>query len=213
MKIEIIKIADLKFAEYNPRFMSDAIKKQLKKSIEKNGFLQPIIVNCHPDRKNIIIGGHQRVEIAKEMGWTEVPAVFHSKTLREEKVANLALNKIDGNWEKEKLGPMIFELKGTDMSMATGFSDVEQSQILDGMMSPFELDSGVEPPEPKVPASKIGEVYELGNHRLICGDSTKPETFEKLLQGEKINMIFTDPPYNVNYHSRGGGLKMRAKKI
>lgn len=199
----MMPIDALQFADYNPRQMPADMMDKLKRSLKENGFVQPVVINSHPERKNVIIGGHQRVAAARALEITEVPCIFIEKNPKAEKALNLALNKIDGQWVDDKLGGIIAELKGDDV--LTGFSETETSKILDNMMSPFDLEDDEDEEElPDEPISKPGEIYELGQHRLICGDSTKPETYEKLLGGLKADMIFTDPPYNVNYHSRGG---------
>lgn len=207
MKTIMTQIDQLDPAGYNPRTMPDSEMEALKLSIEKNGFIQPVICNSNPDRKNIIIGGHQRVTAAKAMGWTEVPVVFVDKTLEEEKALNLALNKIDGRWQDDKLAEIINDLKSSDLMAMTGFQDNETSKILDSIMDPFTIEDEEDDELPDEPISKAGEIYELGQHRLICGDATKKETYEQLIKGETIDMVFTDPPYNVNYHSRGKNLR------
>lgn len=103
MKIVLKKISDLRSAGYNPRTMSDEQRKQLKESIERFGFQQPVIVNVHPKRNNFIIGGHQRIEIAKELGMEEVPCVEVNLSLKQEREFNVRLNKNTGEWDPAAL--------------------------------------------------------------------------------------------------------------
>lgn len=207
MQVQLIPIEQLNMAEYNPRIMPAAEMEALKKSLKLHGFVQPVVINSNPDRKNIVIGGHQRIRAAKELCIESVPCVFVEKTEEEEKILNLALNRIDGQWDEKKLGELIYDLRGSDIFSASGFTETETSKILDSLMSPFDLSPDDEEEElPEEPISQRGEVYELGEHRLICGDSSDPEIIEKLMNGEKADMIWTNPPYNVNYHSTGDTL-------
>lgn len=217
-----IKIRDLKRADYNPRIMPDSEMAALKTSIKTFGFVEPIVVNSHPDRHGVLIGGHQRlsaleqiiasgiipngIEESNEPGVYLVPVSFVTLSLEDEKLLNLALNKIKGKWDEEKLAGLIIALKEDPHIPASGFREDEISRILDQTL---DDDKNEEEPidETKEARSKLGEIYELGPHRLICGDSTDPETYRALLGTEKADMIFTDPPYNVDYHSRGEKLK------
>lgn len=226
MTIEKIKVADLKTADYNPRIMPDIELKALKDSIRTFGFVEPVVVNKYPERLNVLVGGHQRIAALQQMasggekiegtemidGALWVPAIFVNLNLEHEKALNLALNKIRGKWDDDKLAGIISGLKESDVMPATGFREDEISRILDGLMS----DDDSEPDEgddlPPEALSKPGEVYDLGPHRLICGDSTNPATYEKLLGNERASMVFTDPPYNVAYKSRGAGLKDQGKE-
>lgn len=208
-----IKIKDLRRAEYNPRTMPDAEMQALKQSIKAWGFVEPVVVNQHEcpdcgDRKNVLVGGHQRTTAADAIGMEEVPAVYVDLHLEQEKLLNLALNKIRGKWDEDKLAVLITELRSAPELPATGFRDDEVSRILDQTMDTPELEEeGDGGGIGKEPRSKPGVIYQLGEHRLICGDATEPETFARLLEGEKADMIFTDPPYNVAYKSRGEHLK------
>ena len=217
-----IKIRDLKRADYNPRIMPDSEMSALKTSIKTFGFVEPIVVNSNSERYGVLVGGHQRLSALEaiiasgtipaginesdEQGIYMVPASFVDLSAEDEKLLNLALNKIKGKWDEEKLSAIIISLKEDPHIPASGFREDEISRILDQT-----LDDDKEEEEPiddtKEPRSKVGEIYELGPHRLICGDSTDPETYRALLGKEKADMIFTDPPYNVNYHSRGEKLK------
>ncbi len=219
---QAIKISDIKRADYNPRIMPDAEMAALKMSIKDYGFVQTIVVNISKDRYGTLIAGHQRLTAVEsliasgiipkgiieteEKGVYLIPAFCVDLSFKDEKILNLGLNKIEGKWDEEKLYKVIFSLKEDPHIPASGFREDEISRILDQMLSDDEAE---EDPidETKEARSKIGEIYELGPHRLICGDSTDPEVYRALLEKEKANMVFTDPPYNVNYHSRGEKLK------
>lgn len=219
------KIGDLKRAEYNPRFMPDGEMQALKKSIEQWGIVEPIVVNIHKDRYGVLVGGHQRVTAIEQLiargihprgieqtpeGGFYVPVVTVELPIEEEKLLNVALNRIKGKWDEDKLYELILGVKENPLIPATGFAEDEISRILDqGIdMDPEEESISL----PLEPISKPGEVYNLGLHRLICGDSTDPLTYEKLLEAEKADMIWSDPPYNVAYKSRGGGLADQGKE-
>src|SRR3989344_4579583 len=216
-----IKITELRRAEYNPRIMLENEMSALKTSIKTFGFVESVVVNTHTcdqcgDRKWVLVGGHQRTTAVEELvaqgeaikgietkdGVALIPANLVDLHFPEEKLLNLALNKIKGKWDEKKLFEIILELKESPSIPASGFRDDEISRILDQTLDDEEGDEG-----DKEPRSKLGEIYELGSHRLICGDSTDPETYKKLLGDEKADMVFTDPPYNVNYKSRGNKLK------
>lgn len=223
METTKIKLKDLRRAEYNPRIMPDSEMSALKESIKTFGFVESVVVNTHScslcgDRKNILVGGHQRT-LAIEALWANreqikgidtegdeayIPANLVDLHLEQEKLLNLALNKIKGKWDEKKLSDIIVELKESPYIPASGFRDDEISRILDQTLEDEETDE--EETEDTEPRSKLGEIYDLGPHRLICGDSTDPDTYRLLLGENRADMVFTDPPYNVNYKSRGAKL-------
>jgi len=235
MQITAIKTKELRRAEYNPRIMPAQEMAALKSSIKTFGFVEPVVVNQHQceacgDRRNILVGGHQRITAIDELTaagevpkgiigdgllengqpvpteW-QVPAMPVDLHITDEKLLNLALNKIKGRWDETKLTEIIIELKESPHIPASGFKEDEISRILDHAL-PDEMEGENEGGEKKEYRSKRGEIYELGGHRLICGDATDPATYQKLLGDLKADMVFTDPPYNVNYHSRGKKLKI-----
>ena len=211
MDIQMIPPSELKAADYNPRTIDEKEMAALKRSIQELGFVENIVANKHEGRENIIIGGHQRWRAATELGIEKVPVFFVDLDTEKEKILNLALNRISGEWDESKLGEIIYGLKENDMIRASGFGEDEISKIIDGLMlEPDKEDD--ETPELEEPSSKLGEIYQLGKHRLICGDCTDPSVWEKLLEGEKVDLVFTDPPYNVNYHSRGGNLNSKGNE-
>jgi len=190
MEVLQIPITDLKPNEKNPRKIKKKELESLKRSIKEFGFQEPVIANKHKDRENIIIGGHQRVKAAQAMGWETVPVVYVDLPKDKEETFNLALNKISGDWDEEKLAIMLKELleQENDISL-TGFEEPEVDKILDR----YEKDKAKEaeidkaPPIPATPKTKPGDVWTLGNHKLVCGDSTKPEDFTKLMGKEKAD--------------------------
>jgi DNA modification methylase len=207
-KYPTITISSLRFAEYNPRKVSRSVIEQLKRSLSEFGCPVPIVINTHKSRKNVVVGGEKRVRAATELGWTEVPYSTVSLPLEKEKALNLALNKIEDQWDEEKLAQVITELTQSDFDVSiTGFNEVEVSNLLDTTML---LDAEDEKPwdtEEELkkisdPISKYGEVYQIGPHRLMCGDSTNPEDVKKLMGDKVADMVFTDPPYNVAHTSK-----------
>ena len=192
--MEIINktIDSLIFAEYNPRQLTDEQYQQLKDSITRFGLVDPIIVNQHQDRKNIIVGGHQRTRVAKKLGIEEVPCVFVSLPYEKERELNVRLNKNTGGWDYDILADM-FEL---DELIDWGFKEEE----LVGFDADIEVEGNIdddEIPEEVEPVCKLGDIWELGSHKLLCGDSTVKENVELLLDGNKADMVFTDPPYGL----------------
>lgn len=219
--METIKITDLKPAEYNPRRISDEDYQKLKNSISTFGLVDPIIVNL----KNMhIVGGHQRYDVLLEehmldndflaelpmIRLGDVGFVFTDTNLSiadddHEKALNLALNKISGEWDEQKLQPLLEELELSPIDIQlTGFSEPELEELnIDNTEETGEgvvEDDYVEPEELETDIEH-GDLFRLGNHYLCCGDATIEEDVERLLAagGErKVDLLFTDPPYNVN---------------
>lgn len=160
---------------------------QVAASIKEFGFNQPIVV----DKDNVIIVGHGRYEAAKLLGLTEVPVIVADLPKEKANAYRLADNKLnESEWD---MNLVIEELKSLDLDMVelTGFST-------DLLIEP-DANDDVVPELPEEPTSKLGDLYILGNHRVLCGDSTKIEDVERLMDGKKADMVFTDPPYNVDY--------------
>ena len=196
-----IKIKDLKLSKYNPRKISDEELERLKKSLKEFGFIQDVVIN----KDNTVISGHQRIKAWEQLGNDTVPTVKINIDKTKEKALNLAMNKISGEWDAEKLYEMINDLKISDDLQFTGFEDKEISKILDNF-SEEEVEDEDEVMKDileskKESKIKLGDIFQLGDHRLMCGDSTKMEDIEKLTKGEKMDMVWTDPPYNVDYES------------
>ena len=210
MKIEKKKVTELLPAEYNPRKdlkPGDAEYEKLKKSLEEFGYVEPVIWNKTTGK---VVGGHQRLKVLIEMGITEIDCVVVEMDEEKEKALNIALNKISGDWDKEKLALLIADLQGADFDVSlTGFEPAEiddlfKDSIVDGLK---DDDFDVEGELKKPAITKQGDVWLLGRHRVLCGDSTKAESFDVLMDGKKANLVLTDPPYNVNYEGSAGKIK------
>jgi DNA modification methylase len=194
MKIVNRKIKDLIRAEYNPRELTKDQYNHLKDSLLRFGVVDPVIVNKHPDRDNIIIGGHQRSKVWEDMGNDKIPTVELSLTLDKEKELNVRLNKNTGQFDMDMLANH-FDTSdllewGFDEGELVGFDALE----LEAEEDEFDVpDGGID--TDIVP----GDLFEIGEHRLLCGDSTNSDALEKLMGDERADMVFTDPPWNVNY--------------
>lgn len=186
MLIETKKVTDLLPAEYNPRKElkpGDAEYEKLKRSIEQFGYVEPVIWNKTTSR---VVGGHQRLRVIMDMGITEVECVVVEMPEDKEKALNIALNKISGEWDKDKLALLISDLQGTDFDVSlTGFEPAEIDDLFKDTLKDGVKDDNfnVEEELQKPTFSKAGDLWMLGRHRLVCGDSTKPETFELLMNG------------------------------
>lgn len=201
MNIQKINIEKLKPAEYNPRKDLKPVDEEyqkIKKSLLEFGYVAPIIINSDMT----VIGGHQRLKVLQELGFENVECNVVDLDKTKEKALNIALNKISGEWDNDKLEELLVELKETDINMdITGFSFDEVDDILKDITGSkeddFDIDEALE--EMDEPTTKEGDVWILGKHRLICGDSTKKEDVLKLMNNEIADLIVSDPPYNVNY--------------
>ncbi|MCX5705999.1 MAG: DNA modification methylase [Candidatus Omnitrophica bacterium] len=204
MEIKRINISQINPAAYNPRKdlkPGEPEYEKLKTSLESFGYVDPIIWNS---RTGNLVGGHQRLKVLVAQGLTEVEASVVDLSLEREKALNLALNKVQGEWDEDKLAVLLVELQQLpdfDVGLI-GFDLPEISEILDRQEEAkedgFDLDNELE--KTGEPITKPGDLIELGPHRLLCGDSSKPEDIAKLLGGKKVSLIFTDPPYNVDYY-------------
>lgn len=201
MNIQKIQTDKLIPATYNPRKdlkPSDAEYIKIRNSIENFGFVSPLIIN----KDMTVIGGHQRLKVLKELGFTEVECIIVDLDKTNEKALNIALNKIQGEWDEAKLEELLQELKLQDFDTdLTGFDFDEVDEMLKDMNGSkedeFDIDAAYE--EIKEPITKPGDIWILGKHRLMCGDSTSKEDVEKLMNNRKSNMVFTDPPYLMNF--------------
>jgi len=205
LSIQQVKIGDLKPSEYNPRSWNEDTTEQLTESIKRFGLVDPILVNGSLQRKNIVIGGHFRLKVAKDLGLTEVPVVYLDIPEEEkERELNLRLNKNQGDWDWDLLSEF-------DESLLDdiGFSSEELDSIFDiDVDEPenFDLEKELKKLDIKKVKAKKGDIYKLGDSRLMVGDSTIPEDFDKLMNGESADMCMTDPPYILDYlHAKRGG--------
>ena len=194
MKIDDVDISILKLAEYNPRKLSETQEAALKQSLTIFGFVDPIVVNNHPDRANVIVGGHQRVKVWQKMGNTTVPAFYVTLDKAQERELNVRLNKASGEWDWN----ILQEFFKKDELLNWGFTEDDLYGRFKDKTTGYDDAPGL----PNTPKTKPGDQYELGPHRLMCGDSTGDDV-KRLMAGEQADMIFTDPPYNINYSGRG----------
>lgn len=160
--------------------------------------VDPIIANSAPERKNIVIGGHFRLKCAGELGYSKVPVVYVSiPEIEKEKELNLRLNRNLGAWDYDVLAEF-----DEALLQDIGFDSKEIDKIFHSMTEEDAFDVEAELEKVAEPRSKAGEIYELGRHRLMCGDSTNKGDVEKLMAGGLADMVFTDPPYGVNYEGK-----------
>lgn len=213
MVLENWKLCDLKPAEYNPRKAltpEDEEYQKIKRSIEQFGYVDPIIINSD----GTIIGGHQRHTVLTDLGYETADVVVVDLDKKDEKALNVALNKISGEWDEVALRDLLTELDLGDYDITlTGFSHQELDDLIElTAFEPevsnddFDADAAYEESKQNDPIIKPGEVWQLGNHRLMCGDSTSLSDMQKLIGSEMMDLIITDPPYGVNYESKAAEL-------
>ena len=180
---------------------------KLRASLREFGFINPVII----DRDYGVIAGHGRILAAKEEGIREVPCVFADHLTEAQKKAYIIADNrmaMDAGWDEELLRVEIEALQGMDFDpLLTGFDEKELAALFDDGAEAKDDDFDVDEELEKPVFSKTGDVWTLGRHRLVCGDSTKAETYEILMQGKKANLVVTDPPYNVNYEGTAGKIK------
>ena len=212
MLVEKWKISDIKAAEYNPRKRlqpEDPEYQKILRSINEFGYVDPIIIN----RDGTIIGGHQRHTVLTDIGYTEIDVVVVDLDKQKEKALNIALNKISGEWDEVKLKDLLVDLDLGDFDISlTGFDKKELEDLVEKLViqegaseDDFDADEAYE--EAAEPVSKRGDVWILGRHRLMCGDSTEQADLETLMNGEVVDLVITDPPYNVNYGDKADFLE------
>jgi DNA modification methylase len=206
MVIQTLPVDKLVPADYNPRKdlkPGDPEYEKLKRSLSEFGYVEPVIWNQNTGH---VVGGHQRLKVLMDTGVTEVECVVVEMTEEKEKALNVALNKISGEWDKEKLSLLISDLQLVDFDVSlTGFDAVEIDKLLSSSMDAEEDGFNVDAELEKPAFSKLGDLWTLGRHRVICGDSTKPETYTVLMRGKQANLILTDPPYGIDYDKGSAG--------
>ncbi len=205
LNVEYIDTKKLKPTEYNPRVWDEQSTADLKESISRFGLVDPLIVNNAPGRENVVIGGHFRLKVAGELGIIKVPVVYISiSDLEREKELVIRLNKNIGAWDWDLL-------KEFDENLLAdiGFTSEELDDLFDiGELVPeeFDLKKELEKLDIKDVSVQKGDIYQLGDSRLMCGDSTIESDFTKLMNGEKADMCLTDPPYILDYlHAKRHG--------
>ncbi|MDD4382455.1 MAG: DNA methyltransferase [Candidatus Dojkabacteria bacterium] len=185
-------------ADYNPRKWDEKALNDLKQSIKRFGIVDPAIVNIAPKRKNIVIGGHMRIEAAKGLGIKEMPVVYvNLPDLEKEKELNLRLNKNQGEFDFSLLANFAEEFLAN-----VGFDSEDLDEIFDwedDSPEVFDLKKELDKLDIKEIQIKKGDIWQLGENRLMCGDSTVQKDVIKLMNKEKANMCYTDPPYILDY--------------
>ncbi len=205
-EMKMVPIAKMVPYQNNARTHSPAQIQKLRSSLREFGFVNPVII----DRDYNVIAGHGRIAAAREEGITEVPCVFVDHLTEAQKKAYIIADNrmaMDAGWDEELLRVELEALEemGVDLGM-TGFDDKELAALFPTEEAK-EDDFNVEAELQKPTFTKSGDVWTLGRHRLICGDSTKEETYAILMDGVKANLVITDPPYNVNYEGSAGKIK------
>jgi DNA modification methylase len=194
------KLGDLIKNGYNPRSLSENERRDLKKSVKEFGTVVPIVLNIG-SRANTIIGGEQRVRVYADLGIEDVECMAPSRelTLEEEKELNLRLNKNTGSWNEELLKE--FEMS---VLLDVGFGDEELQNLFDDVDTiEDDFDLGKALKETPVARVKLGEIYELGKHRLLVGDSTDENQVKELMKDDLADIVFCDPPFNISWEYGG----------
>ncbi len=201
MQIVKYSVNDLIMAEYNPRQLTEDQHQALKDSITRFGLVDPLIVNTHKDRKNILVGGHQRLRVAKLLGHKEVPCVEVDLDLNKEKELNVRLNKNTGQWDWDSLANYFDAGELLEWGFTEDELQFSEPEEIQGLTDDDDV------PEVEESITKQGDLWILGEHRLLCGDATKKEDVERLMDGQKADMVFTDPPYGVDMNIKNDNLK------
>lgn len=200
MIIEKIPLKQIKPAKYNPRKdlkPGDPEYERLKNSLKEWDLVEPLIWN---KRTGNLVGGHQRLKIIKERGDMEVEVSVVDLDDANEKALNIALNKISGDWDNALLLPLLEEVKlaGLDVEL-TGFSAADISVMNKKEVQEDDFDAEKAAEAIKEPITKMGDIWILGKHKLICADATDSEAMNRLMDGRKADLLITDPPYGVSY--------------
>lgn len=202
MNISMFNIKELVPYGKNPRKNDEAVK-YVAESIKQFGFKVPVVI----DKNNVIVAGHTRWKAAKKLGLQEVPCIVADDLTDEQiKAFRLADNKVaeKAEWDFELLTDELDDLFDFDMSVF-GFEDMIEEEGQEVVEDDFEAEL------PEEPKAKPGDIYRLGNHRLMCGSATSFEDVDALLNGNDINLIYTDPPYGMSAVSKSGVLSERYK--
>ena len=208
MQIQKAKISDLISPDWNPRQITKEELEKLETSLNEFGYIEPIIVN---DVNNHIVGGNQRCKALKQLGYSEVDVVYvHIEDINKEKACNVALNKISGDWDEDKLQVVLeeIELSPIDVSL-TGFDEIELKEFKVEETENHNNEQTHEITEDNYQEENIevtvedGDLYQLGNHRLYCGDATKQESYSILTNEKEMDLVFTDPPYGMKKEKDG----------
>ena len=209
MQIKKAPVKDLISPDWNPRQITNEELEKLKTSLEEFGYIEPIIIN---DVNNHVVGGNQRLRALIALGYDEVDVVYvHLEDINKEKACNVALNKISGDWDNDKLKVVLeeIELSPIDVSL-TGFDEIELTKMeikepteTNEETSYFDVEEDNYQDENIEVTVEDGDLYQLGNHRLYCGDATKQESYSMLTNKKEIDLVFTDPPYGMKKEKDG----------
>lgn len=204
--VQYVPVEALKPAAYNPRTHDKAAEEKLKDSIRRFGMVDPIIANAAPKRKDVVIGGHFRLEMAKSLGIAEVPVVYVSiPDIGREKELNLRLNRNTGEWNWKMLqdfDPALLSEIGFDAHDLGNIWD----DVLEASDDGFDADEAAK--AIRRPTTRRGDLFRLGDHFLLCGDSTDSKDVARLMGKAKADMIYSDPPYGIALdYSKGVGTK------
>ena len=212
MKVEIRDINGISLAKYNPRRITKDAHASLIASIKRFGFVDPVIVN---DRTGVLVGGHQRIKAAKELNLVQIPVVCVDLDEADEKALNVALNKISGEWDMDALRSVLTDVtrSGIDATVM-GFTEQEINSII-GDENEIDLgltDADHVPDATEEIITNPGDIWILGNHRLMCGDATNKDHVHRLMNGNKSDICFTSPPYALGKSVSLSGNKSMSKK-
>jgi DNA modification methylase len=204
LTVEDVAIDDLRPDPANPRRISEEELDALERSIRQFGFVQPVLAR-REDRT--VIGGHQRLVAARRLGLATVPVRWLDISVEQARLLGLALNKISGSWDDALLARLLADLQATpDLDLTlSGFGEDEVKDLLRSLetrekrehVESFDLDEALEEAR-RAPRTKPGDLWQLGDHRLLCGDATKAEDVARLLDGAQPKLLTTDPPYGVS---------------
>lgn len=206
MEIKTVKINELKPHPKNPRVHPDSAIDKLVRSIKEFGWTNPILVS----KDGYILAGHARLKAAEKAGIQEVPVIYLELEGAKAEAYLIADNRLqdETDWDLPKLKDLLQELDTGEFDLElTGFDMGEIEDLMTQFHVPEEIIEDEVPEPPEEPITKPGDLWILGKHRLLCGDSTKAKDVERLMNGEKADMVFTDPPYNVNYGDKASMLE------
>jgi hypothetical protein len=218
--VEQVAIDLLRPDPANPRRIGESELDSLTRSLRRFGFVQPVLARR---QDSTVIGGHQRLVAARRLGLTTVPVIWVDLTVEGARLLGLALNRISGTWDEQLLARLLADLQSSpsiDLSLS-GFGDDEVRDLLRNLdarekreqIEIFDLDEALSAAT-RAPRTAPGELWALGEHRLLVGDATRPEDVERVLAGRRAGMVFTDPPYNVSLGDHGGqGRGTRRRRI
>ena len=201
MKVELAPIDTIKPYPNNPRKLSETAIEKVAQSIQEFGFRQPIVI----DKDRIIVVGHTRYRASKKLGYKKVPITIAENLTKEQinayRIADNRTNE-EAKWDEELLKMELKELdyKDFDLKM-TGFDDKQINDLLFEEKQGLTDDDAV-PDTPEEPITKLGDIWHLGKHRLLCGDSTKIDNINKLFKNETVDLLLTDPPYGIDYSKK-----------